>query len=262
MSDDSVLMVDDVNFIQLRLTDRVCTFFNDNAILFAGPRLHPDHDRFVRFTKHGPVEQYTLFGGYFAFPMGAFSYSHNLVTDFRCGRYCSIGAGLTILGERHPMEWVTTSNITYCFKPNWNRVNFLRAHAELMGGQWAPMEPPGLHTQGPVFSDDVWVALDVTMARGITIGTGAVVGTGSVVTKSVEPYMIVGGNPARVIRRRFPDAVCDQLIASRWWELHPSVLFQMNSRDPVEFLRQIASVHVSPCPVRSFTWQDVLNELA
>ena len=53
---------------------------------------------------------------------------------------------------------------------------------------------------------------------GVTIGTGAVVGAYSVVTKDVRPYAIVGGNPAREIRRRFSDEECELLLATRWWE--------------------------------------------
>jgi acetyltransferase-like isoleucine patch superfamily enzyme len=260
---DNFLIRNDPNFIELRRTLEVCAFFNDHAILFSNKqRLEPDLNQFVRVTKHGAVEEFSLFADNFAHPMGAFSYNHSRVINLKCRRYCSIGAGLKVFGERHPVEWVTTSNITYCFSPNWNKPNFLRAHADLMDGRWSPTTPPGTWGADPILEDDVWIATDVTLARGITIGTGAIVGCGSIVTRDVEPYTIVGGNPARVIRRRFSDTICDRLLKSRWWNLHPDVLFKFNSHDPIEFLDQIEGGEVAACPARSFEWQNVLDEIS
>ena len=54
-----------------------------------------------------------------------------------------------------------------------------------------------------IIEDDVWIASNVTILRGLTIGRGAIVGSGSVVTKDVEPYSIVAGNPAKKIKERF-----------------------------------------------------------
>jgi acetyltransferase-like isoleucine patch superfamily enzyme len=51
-----------------------------------------------------------------------------------------------------------------------------------------------------------------------TIGTGSVIAAGSIVTKDVPPYAIVAGNPARILRYRFPPEVIEELLASRWWE--------------------------------------------
>jgi virginiamycin A acetyltransferase len=53
---------------------------------------------------------------------------------------------------------------------------------------------------------------------GVTIGDGAIIATAAVVTKDVEPFTIVGGNPAAVIRRRFPDDVIAELLRIRWWD--------------------------------------------
>ena len=56
------------------------------------------------------------------------------------------------------------------------------------------------------------------MLPGRNIGTGAVIAAGAIVTKEVAPYTIVGGNPARVIKRRFPEAVAERLIELQWWD--------------------------------------------
>jgi hypothetical protein len=65
---------------------------------------------------------------------------------------------------------------------------------------------------------DVWIGHGAIVLPGRNIGTGAVVAAGAIVTKDVPAYTIVGGNPARVIRRRFPEATADRLAALGWWD--------------------------------------------
>lgn len=67
----------------------------------------------------------------------------------------------------------------------------------------------------PIIEHDVWVGQFAVLGRGITLGTGSVVGANAVVTKSVPPYAIVGGNPAKVIRLRFSERMVERLLASR-----------------------------------------------
>lgn len=68
-----------------------------------------------------------------------------------------------------------------------------------------------------VIGNDVWIGYHATIMPGVTIGDGAIIGTESVVTKDVGPYEIVGGNPARVIRKRFDDETIDFLLHLQWW---------------------------------------------
>lgn len=65
---------------------------------------------------------------------------------------------------------------------------------------------------------DVWIATNVTILRGVEIGDGAVIAAGSVVTKSVPPYAVVGGNPAKFIKWRFPLDVREKLLEIKWWD--------------------------------------------
>jgi acetyltransferase-like isoleucine patch superfamily enzyme len=72
---------------------------------------------------------------------------------------------------------------------------------------------------GPtVIGNDVWIGKGATVLAGLTVGDGAVVGTRAVVTKSVPPYAIVVGNPARILRYRFDGETRERLLALRWWE--------------------------------------------
>lgn len=65
---------------------------------------------------------------------------------------------------------------------------------------------------------DVWIGHGATILAGVSVGTGAIIGAGAVVSKDVEPYTIVGGVPAQVIRRRFPEKLAEDLIALAWWD--------------------------------------------
>src|SRR5262245_57136447 len=69
-----------------------------------------------------------------------------------------------------------------------------------------------------VVGHDVWIGHAAIILPGRTVGTGAVIGAGAVVTKDVDPYAIVAGNPARVIRQRFPAAVAQRLQRLAWWD--------------------------------------------
>lgn len=62
-----------------------------------------------------------------------------------------------------------------------------------------------LREEPVIIEDDVWIGCNVVVLKGVTIGRGAVIGPGSVVTKSVPPYVIVAGNPARIVRELSPD---------------------------------------------------------
>ncbi len=69
-----------------------------------------------------------------------------------------------------------------------------------------------------VIGNDVWIGYESIVMQGVTIGDGAVIGTRAVVTKDVPPYTIVGGVPAKPIRRRFDDETIAALLALRWWD--------------------------------------------
>lgn len=69
-----------------------------------------------------------------------------------------------------------------------------------------------------VIGNDVWIGYEAVVMAGVTIGDGAVIGTRAVVTKDVPAYTIVGGIPAKTIRKRFPEETIDALLALKWWD--------------------------------------------
>jgi acetyltransferase-like isoleucine patch superfamily enzyme len=122
----------------------------------------------------------------------------------KIGKFCSISWNVTIyLGGNHRVDWIAL----YPFSPH--------------DGRWPEAEgiDEFLTTRGDVtIGSDVWIGSDVIILSGVTVGDGAVVGAGSVVTTDVEPYTIVGGNPARIIKRRFSEEETMKLLAIRWWD--------------------------------------------
>ena len=69
-----------------------------------------------------------------------------------------------------------------------------------------------------VIGNDVWIGYGATIMPGIQVGNGAIIATKSVVTKNVQPYSIVGGNPAKEIRKRFDEAIIKELLEIKWWD--------------------------------------------
>jgi acetyltransferase-like isoleucine patch superfamily enzyme len=123
-------------------------------------------------------------------------------TCLRIGAYCSIAAGVRIvLGGEHRTDWVTTSP--------------LRIIHELPGAG----QDGHPHSKGDVtIGNDVWIGLSATILSGVKIGDGAVIAASAVVASDVPPYAIVAGNPARIVRSRFPLEVREALERIAWWD--------------------------------------------
>ena len=94
-----------------------------------------------------------------------------------------------------------------------------------------------------VIGNDVWIGMDAAVMPGVTIGDGAIVSARAVVVKDVAPYTIVGGNPAKLVKRRFSDEVTAALLDIRWWDW-PIEVIEENLRlitgNDIEALRNLA----------------------
>ena len=80
--------------------------------------------------------------------------------------------------------------------------------------------------------NDVWIATGAQILLGVTIGDGAIIAAGSVVTKDVEPYSIVGGVPAKIIRKRFSEEIVEKLLKLKWWEYGPDIMKDLDITKP------------------------------
>ena len=121
------------------------------------------------------------------------------------GRFCSIACGVKFLftSANHTLKSLSTYPFPIFFE-EWG------LDVENITTAW--------DNKGDiVIGNDVWIGYEAVIFSGVTIGDGAVIGARAVVTKDVPPYTIVGGVPAKVIRRRFPDETISRLLDLKWW---------------------------------------------
>jgi serine acetyltransferase len=87
----------------------------------------------------------------------------------------------------------------------------------------------------------VWIGLGSIILSGVKVGTGSIIAAGSVVTKDVEPYTIVAGNPAKLIRKRFSNEIINSLEKSEWWNFSDERLkyFAKYFKEPTLFLEEL-----------------------
>lgn len=184
-----------------------------------------------------PSQGWTAKAGASAIEIGRYSYGIDNASirqwgegaSLRAGAFCSFARGLTIiLGGNHRVDWATT-------------FPFGHVHGDALSGLDIVGHP---QSRGDiVIGNDVWIGANATLLSGISIGDGAVIVATATVTRSVGPYEIWGGNPARLIRKRFEPEIAARLHVLRWWDLPTDVIRRMApllSRVPdTEVLRQL-----------------------
>ncbi|WP_279143225.1 CatB-related O-acetyltransferase [Photobacterium phosphoreum] len=118
------------------------------------------------------------------------------------GRFCSIASGVVIMmagnqGHRH--DWISSFPFDFTEFGDGVKSGFERAGNTVIG-------------------NDVWLGAECLIMPGVKVGDGAVIGTRAVVTKDVEPYAVVVGNPGRCVKKRFPPQHVKQLLEMKWWD--------------------------------------------
>ncbi len=120
------------------------------------------------------------------------------------GKFCMIASNVKFImnGANH----LTSSISTYPFA--------------IFGNGWEKaMEGKNYPQKGDiVIGNDVWIGYNATIMAGVKIGDGAIIATNSTVTRDVEPYAIVGGNPAKEIKKRFSEDKIRKLLDLKWWD--------------------------------------------
>ena len=155
------------------------------------------------------------------------------------GRYCSIAEGVFIGPWEHPIDRIST----HPFVSNWwfpkgerssSPFEVYEVHQKIVDRENAICS---VATARTVVGNDVWIGRNATILQGITVGDGAIVAAHAVVTRDVEPYTIVGGVPARPIRKRFSDETISRLLDLQWWRYDLSALDQrLDYRDVERFI--------------------------
>jgi chloramphenicol O-acetyltransferase type B len=121
------------------------------------------------------------------------------------GSFCSIGTGAAFMmagNQGHRNDWISTFPF------------FFMSEEPAFAGAINAYQPAG----DTVVGNDVWIGAEAMIMPGVRIGHGAMIGSRALVTKDVGPYTIVGGNPAKPIRKRFSDEQIAMLLEMAWWD--------------------------------------------
>lgn len=167
-----------------KLSNFVNTHYISLSNVLYGKKCNFSHHCELRNTKIG---NYTSIGRY------------SKIANTEIGNFCSISWNSSIGVPSHPMDRITSSAFTYrkLFEFVENDKNF--------------------QIKKTCIGNDVWIGCNVTILAGVKIGNGSIIGAGAVVTHDVEPYSIVAGVPAKLIRYRFEKDTIEKLNQICWW---------------------------------------------
>lgn len=128
------------------------------------------------------------------------------------GKFCAIAEGIKFImnGANHRMNGITTYPFNI-FAGGWERVTPKIEDLPFKGDT--------------IIENDVWIGQNVTIMPGIKVGDGAIIAADSTVVRSIEPYAVYGGNPAKFIRKRFSDDKVEFLLKLQWWNWDEEKIF-------------------------------------
>jgi acetyltransferase-like isoleucine patch superfamily enzyme len=194
-----------INYMQLKsVLHNLSVEFNP----FSPQRKRPLISRYQVYTKdvlNGPE-----------FEIGDYTYGTPIVLHYsgapgqgrlRIGKFCSIALGVMIhLGGNHRTDLFTTFPFAA----------FLDTFPQAI--RLSPEKAVATSKGDVVIGNDVWIGTGATILSGVTICDGAVIAANAVVASNVEPYAVVAGNPARVVKKRFDEDTIRRLLEIRWWD--------------------------------------------
>lgn len=161
------------------------------------------------FEGFNKISEYSYFSG----NIGYASYiGSNSIVCGKIGRFCSIGPNVIFLTSTHPTrKYISTHPAFYSMK---KQCGFTYVKEQIFNE--IPKYPNSIHSI--IVGNDVYIGYGVTIIGPVKIGDGAIIAANSTVTHDVDDYTVVGGTPARLIRKRFPDSDIKYLKELRWWD--------------------------------------------
>src|SRR5215475_15576195 len=129
------------------------------------------------------------------------------------GKFTAIANSVRIGAPNHPMGRASQHRFTYC--PEYYEASATRDR-DFFAARRADKV---------IVGNDCWIGHAAIILPGVTVGDGAVIAAGAVVSRDVRPYTIVGGVPARPIRKRFDDAIAERLVRIAWWNWPDETIF-------------------------------------
>ena len=178
------------------------------------PRIHPTAElKASRLGRHAIIGERVILRDV---TVGDYSYfeRHAEAIYADIGKFCSVAANTRINALEHPIDRVTQHKLSY--RPN-EYFRYLGVDDQFRERRRAKRVTIG---------HDVWIGHGGVVMPGVSIGNGAVVGANAVVTRDVEPYWIVAGSPARVLRPRFEPAIAERIERLAWWDWPAERLFE------------------------------------
>ncbi len=131
----------------------------------------------------------------------------------KIGRYCSIGPNVQCVFGKHPTNTFVSTHPA--FFSTRKQSGFTYINEQKFEEFEKPRDAEGKYSI--IIGNDVWIGANVTILDGVYIGDGAVIASNSLVNKDVEAYTIVGGVPAKPIKKRFDDEIISVLLDYKWW---------------------------------------------
>lgn len=147
---------------------------------------------------------------------GTYVGRYNELAFTKIGKYCCLASHIIVVNATHPIRDYVSFHPAFYSTRRQAGFTFVK--------ETSFQEFKNVDGYSCIIGNDVWIGENVTIISGVRIGDGAMIAAGAVVTKDVEPYSIVGGVPAKMIRKRFGESDIDFLLRFQWWNKDSSWL--------------------------------------
>ena len=212
-------------------SENIVKFLVDNKILRRMP-LYPFFSTYIKYKDYNKFLNNVV-------EVGEYTNCDPLILavsdkyKVKIGYFCSIGVGVSIdSSSAHRADWITTFPFIQL------ETDFVKSHFKHYN------EKNIISSKGNVIiGNDVWIGINTTIMSGVSIGDGAIIGANSVVTKDVEDYEVVAGNPAKHIKYRFKESEITELKRIKWWNWPISKIMENRARIESKNIKKFIKEH-------------------